>query len=56
MTVKVSCQGLPWQSSGSSWQTLLPMQGARAQSLVRELRPHILYGMAKNKKNRNILF
>ena len=30
-------QGIPWWSSG--WESALPMQGARVQSLVRELDP-----------------
>lgn len=48
--LSVSCQGLLWQSSGGSWQTLLPMQRVRAQSLVREIRPHMLHGMAKKRE------
>lgn len=48
--LSVSCQGLLWQSSGGPWQTLLPMQGVRSQSLVREIRPHMLHGMAKKRE------
>ena len=36
---------LPWQSSGSD--STLSMQGVQFQSLVRELRSHMPYGMAK---------
>ena len=40
--------GLPWRSSGS--HSALPLQGARVQSLVGELRSHMLCGVAKKKK------
>ena len=36
--------GLLCQSS--SWNTTLPMQGAWVQSLVWELRSHVLHGVA----------
>ena len=31
---------------------LLPMQGALVQPLVRDLRPHMLFGVAKKKKKK----
>ena len=37
--------GLPWLSSG--WDSTLPVQGVQVWSLVRELRAHMLCGMAK---------
>ena len=37
--------GLPWQSGGLD--SALPVQGVRFQSLVRELRPHMLSCEAK---------
>ena len=37
-------------------KTTLPMQGARVRSLVRELRSHILYGVAKKKKKKTMSF
>lgn len=37
--------GLPWWSSGQD--SALPRQGARVQSLVRELRSHMPHGTAK---------
>ena len=41
-------QGLPWGSSGED--PALPPQEAWAWSLVRELRSHMLHGMAKKNK------
>ena len=41
-------QGLPWRSSG--WDTMLPLQGAWVQALVRELGSHMPPGAAKKKK------
>lgn len=41
--------GLPWWSS--CWDSSLPMQGAWVQSLVKELRSHMLRGMIKKKKS-----
>ena len=43
-------QGLPWGSSGED--PALPPQEAWAWSLVRELRSHMLHGMAKKKKKK----
>ena len=40
-------QRLPWQSSGED--SMLPLQGSSVQSLVRELRFHMLWGMEKEK-------
>ena len=42
--------GLFWQSSGQ--ESILPIQEASVQSLVRELWSHILHGEAKNKQTR----
>ena len=39
-------QGLPWQSSGKD--STLPLQGLRVQSLVREVRSHMLVAWPKN--------
>lgn len=41
--------GLPWWSSGQDCE--LPLQGALVHSQVRELRPHMPHGVAKNSKN-----
>ena len=40
-----SLPGIPWRSSG--WDSTLPLQGARVQSLVSELRSHMLRGGEK---------
>ena len=40
--------GLPWRSSG--WDSVLPLQGAQAPSLVGELRSRKPRGMAKKTK------
>ena len=42
--------GLFWQFNGQ--ESILPIQGVRVRSLVRELRSHILHGEAKNKQTR----
>ena len=39
--------GLPWRCSG--YDSVLSMQGAQVQSLVRDLRSFMLCGAAKNK-------
>ena len=44
--VKIDAEGIPWRSS--SWDSMLSLQGVRVQSLVRELRSHMPYGVAKN--------
>lgn len=41
---------LTWQSSG--YDCLLPLQGARVQSLVRELRSHLPCRVAKKKERK----
>ena len=48
-----SSEGLPWRSSGSD--SKLPIQRAQIQSLVRELRSHILAVQQKKKKKKKIL-
>ena len=46
-------KGLSWQPSG--YDPVLPTQGARVQSLVRELRSHVAHGVAKKKqKEKNL--
>ena len=48
MNAKRMTEGLPWWSNG--YDSVLPLQGARVLSLVRELRSHMLVGAAKKKK------
>ena len=43
-----SALGIPWWSSG--WDSVLPLQGAWVQSVIRELRFHMMWG--QKKKNR----
>ena len=40
--------GIPWQSSG--WDSTLSLQGARVQSLIQELRSHMLCSAALKKR------
>ena len=47
-TVMRQGSGIPWQSSGQD--TVLPLTGARVQSLFRELRSCKPPGVAKKKK------
>ena len=49
LVLKITLVGSPWRSSGQ--ESVLPLQGAWVQSLVRELRSRMLHGMAKKKKS-----
>ena len=46
--------GLPWWSSNEDF--VLPLQGARVQSLVGEWRPHVWSGIARKKKKKHLSF
>ena len=48
-SLKIKLLGTPWWSSG--WDSVLPLQGARVQSLVGELGSHMPRGTAEKKKD-----
>ena len=48
----MSALRLPWQSSG--YDSAISMQGAQVQSLVRELRLHMLHSMAKTRETKQV--
>ena len=51
LNIKNSVQ---WTSPAVQWLRLhLPMQGARVQPLVEELRSHVSHGVGKNLNNNN---
>ena len=53
MNAKRMTEGLPWWSNG--YDSVLPLQGARVLSLVRELRSHMPCGAAELKKKKNYM-
>ena len=51
---RLKCKSLGLSQRSCGYESVLPLQGVRVQSLVRELRSHMLHGTAKKKKFKSL--
>ena len=45
LSIRIDVKGLPWQTNGED--SVLPLQGTQVQTLVRDLRSHMLHDQKK---------